>query len=127
MDAISQAGGLSDGKADLRGLDRAGGLAGFCRSASRSCSSKGRRCRQNIYLRPYSSVYVGSSRYLYAYVIGEVQHARKVNWDGDLSIMDAVSQVGGITQNAKTDHGLVISGGVVAPKLELVDMGGFPL
>ena len=39
--------------------------------------------------------------------------------------MDAVSQVGGISQNAKTDHVLVISGGVVAPSLKLVDMGGF--
>ena len=40
-------------------------------------------------------------------------------------MMDAVSQVGGITQNAKTDHVLVISGGVVTPSLKLVDMGGF--
>jgi hypothetical protein len=39
--------------------------------------------------------------------------------------MDAVSQAGGITQNAKTDHVLVISGGIAEPSLKLVDIGGF--
>ena len=42
-------------------------------------------------------------------------------------MMDAISQAGEITQNAKTDHVLVISGGVVAPSLKLVDIGGIPL
>ncbi|MFZ0602139.1 MAG: polysaccharide biosynthesis/export family protein [Roseiarcus sp.] len=122
MDAISQAGGLSD-EADLR--DSIVLEDGRILPVSLEKLFKQGDLRQNIYLRPYSSVYVGSSRYNYAYVIGEVQHAGKVNWDGNLSIMDAVSQVGGITQNAKTDHVLVISGGVVAPSLKLVDMGGF--
>ena len=42
-----------------------------------------------------------------------------------LTLMDAVSQAGGITQNAKTDHVLVISGGIADPSLKLVDIGGF--
>jgi polysaccharide export outer membrane protein len=122
MDAISQAGGLSD-EADLQ--DSIVLEDGRILPVSLEKLFKQGDLSQNIYLRPYSSVYVGSSRYNYAYVVGEVQHAGKVNWDGNLSMMDAVSQVGGITQNAKTDHVLVISGGVAAPSLRLVDMGGF--
>ena len=122
MDAISQAGGLSD-DADLR--DSLVLEEGKILPVSLEKLFKQGDLRQNIYLRPYSSVYVGSSRYNYAYVIGEVQHAGKVNWDGNLSLMDAVSQVGGVTQNAKTDHVLVISGGVAEPSLKLVDLGGF--
>lgn len=122
MDAISQAGGLSD-EADLR--DSIVLEDGRILSVSLEKLFKQGDLSQNIYLRPYSSVYVGSSRYNYAYVIGEVKNAGKVNWDGSLSMLDAVSQVGGITQNAKTDHVLVISGGVVTPSLKLVDMGGF--
>jgi polysaccharide export outer membrane protein len=122
MDAISQAGGLSD-EADLR--DSIVLEDGRILPVSLEKLFKQGDLSQNIYLRPYSSVYVGSSRYNYAYLIGEVKNAGKVNWDGNLSMMDAVSQVGGITQNAKTDHVLVISGGVVTPSLKLVDMGGF--
>jgi len=122
MDAISQAGGLSD-EADLR--DSIVLEDGRILPVSLEKLFKEGDLRQNIYLRPYSSVYVGSSRYNYAYVIGEVEHAGKLNWDGALSLMDAVSQVGGITRNAKTDHVLVISGGISEPSLKLVDMGGF--
>jgi polysaccharide biosynthesis/export protein len=122
LDAISQAGGLGD-DADLQ--DSVVLEDGRILPVSLEKLFKQGDLRQNIYLRPYSSVYVGSSRYNFAYVIGEVQHAGKVNWDGSLSMMDAVSQVGGITQSAKTDHVLVISGGVAEPSLKLVDMGGF--
>lgn len=122
MDAISQAGGLSD-DADLR--DSIVEEDGRILPVSLEKMFKQGDLRQNIYLRPHSSVYVGSSRYNYAYVIGEVQHAGKVNWDGSLSMMDAISQVGGITRNAKTDRVLIISGGLGEPSLKLVDMGGF--
>ena len=122
MDAISQAGGLSD-DADLR--DSIVEEDGRILPVSLEKMFKQGDLRQNIYLRPHSSVYVGSSRYNYAYVIGEVQHAGKVNWDGSLSMMDAISQVGGITRNAKTDRVLIISGGLAEPSLKLVDMGGF--
>ena len=122
MDAISQAGGLSE-DADLR--ESIVLEDGKILPVSLEKLFKQGDLRQNIYLRPYSSVYVGSSRFNYAYVIGEVQHAGRVNWDDSLSLMDAISQAGGIAQNAKTDHVLVISGGVAEPSLKLVDLGGF--
>ena len=103
MDAISQAGGLSD-DADLR--DSIVLQDGKILPVSLEKLFKQGDLRQNVYLRPFSSIYVGSIHYNYAYVVGEVQRAGKVNWDGSpWSIMDAVSQVGGIeAQNAKTDH-----------------------
>jgi len=122
MDAISQAGGLSD-DADLR--DAIVLEDGKILPVSLEKLFKQGDLSQNIYLRPYSSVYVGSSRYNYAYVIGEVQRSGRVNWEGSLTLMDAVGQAGGITQNAKTDHVLVISGGIANPSLKLVDIGGF--
>jgi polysaccharide export outer membrane protein len=122
MDAISEAGGLSE-EADLR--DSIVLEDGKILPVSLEKLFKQGDLTQNIYLRPYSSVYVGSSRYNYAYVLGEVQHAGKVNWDGGLSLVDAVSELGGITQNAKTDKVLIISGGVAHPSLKLVDLGGF--
>jgi protein involved in polysaccharide export with SLBB domain len=122
LDAISQAGGLSD-DADLR--DSIVLQDGKILPVSLEKLFKQGDLRQNVYLRPFSSIYVGSIRYNYAYVVGEVQHAGKVNWEGNLSLMDAVSQAGGITLNAKTDHVLVISGGIAEPSLRLVDIGGF--
>ena len=122
MDAIAEAGGLSD-DADLqRSIVFEDGKV---LPVSLDRLFKQGDLRQNVYLRPSSSIYVGSVRYNYAYVIGEVQRAGKVSWDGSLSLMDAVSQAGGITQNAKTDHVLVISGGFADPSLKLVDIGGF--
>lgn len=122
MDAIAEAGGLSE-DADLR---RSIVLEdGKILPISLERLFKQGDLRQNVYLRPFSSIYVGSVRYNYAYVIGEVQHAGKVSWEGSLSLMDAIGQAGGITQNAKTDHVLIISGGVADPSLKLADIGGF--
>ena len=122
LDAISQVGGLSE-DADLR--DSIVLEDGKILPVSLEKLFKQGDFRQNIYLRPYSSVYVGSSRYNYAYVVGEVQRSGKVNWEGGLTLMDAVSQAGGITKDAKTDHVLIISGGIAHPSLKLVDIGGF--
>jgi polysaccharide export outer membrane protein len=122
MDAISQAGGLSE-DADLR--ESIVLQEGKILPVSLEKLFKQGDFRQNVYLQPFSSIYVGSIRYNFAYVVGEVQHAGKVNWDDNLSLMDAVSQAGGITLNAKTDHVLVISGGIAEPSLKLVDIGGF--
>ena len=122
MDAISQAGGLSE-DADLR--ESIVLQEGKILPVSLEKLFKQGDFRQNVYLQPFSSIYVGSIRYNYAYVVGEVLHAGKVNWDGNLSLMDAISQTGGITLNAKTDHVLVISGGTAEPSLKLVDIGGF--
>ena len=122
MDAISQAGGLTD-DSDLRAsvVFQDGQIL----PVSLERLFKQGDLRQNVYLRPSSSIYIGSVKYNYAYVIGEVKSPGKVNWDGSLSLMDAVSQSGGIAQNAKTDKVLVISGGVADPSLRLVDIGGF--
>jgi protein involved in polysaccharide export with SLBB domain len=122
IDAISQAGGLTE-DADLR--DSIVLEDGKILPVSLEKLFKQGDFGQNIYLRPYSSVYVGSIRYNYAYVIGEVQRSGKVNWEGRLTLMDAVSQAGGITKDAKTDHVLIISGGIAHPSLQLVDIGGF--
>ena len=75
MDAISQAGGLSD-EADLR--DSIVLEDGRILWVSLEKLFKQGDLSQNISVRPYSSVYVGSSRYNYAYVIGEVKNAGKV-------------------------------------------------
>src|SRR5271166_3183902 len=64
-------------------------------------------------------------RFNSAYIIGEVQHAGKVNWEGKLSLMDAVGLAGGFSTKAKLDHVLIISGGLADPTLKLVDVGGF--
>jgi polysaccharide export outer membrane protein len=122
MDAISQAGGLTD-ESDLRAsvVFQDGQIL----PVSLERLFKQGDLRQNVYLRPSSSIYIGSVKYNYAYVIGEVKTPGKVNWEGSLSLMDAVSQSGGIAQNAKTDKVLVISGGIADPSLRLVDIGGF--
>ena len=91
MDAISQAGGLSE-EADLQNsivLED-----GKILPVSLERLFKQGDLSQNIYLRPYSSVYVGSSKYNYAYVIGEVKNVGKVNWDGR-SEHDGRDQSGG--------------------------------
>src|SRR5271166_5848871 len=64
-------------------------------------------------------------RFNSAYIIGEVQHAGKVNWEGKLSLIDAVGLAGGFSTKAKLDHVLIISGGLADPTLKLVDIGGF--
>jgi polysaccharide export outer membrane protein len=122
LDAIAQAGGLSE-DADLRqsivlqdGKIQPVNLERLLKQGDQ---------RQNIYLRPNSSVYVASTRFNSAYVIGEVQHSGKVNWDGQLSLMEAVSLAGGFSTKAKLDHVVVISGGLSEPSLKLVDVGGF--
>jgi protein involved in polysaccharide export with SLBB domain len=70
-------------------------------------------------------VFVASTSFNAAYVIGEVQHAGKVSWEGNLSLMDAVGEAGGSTTKAKLDHVLVVSGGLADPTLKLVDAGGY--
>ena len=78
IDAISQAGGLSE-DADLRDsivLEEGKILpVSLERLFKQGDFSK-------ISISAVLVVYVGSSRYNYAYVIGEVQRAGKVNWEG---------------------------------------------
>lgn len=122
MDAISQAGGLSE-DADLR--ESIVLQAGKILPVSLERLFKQGDLRQNVYLRPNSSVYVASTRFNSAYVIGEVQHPGKVTWEGKLSLMDAVGLAGDFGVKAKLDHVLIISGGISDPTLKLVDAGGF--
>src|SRR5271165_4154419 len=122
LDAIAEAGGLSD-DADLRQSIVL--QDGKIQPVSLERLFKQGDQRQNIYLRPNSSVYVASMRFNSAYIIGEVQHAGKVNWEGKLSLMDAVGLAGGFGAKAKVDHVLVISGGLTDPTLKLVDAGGY--
>jgi protein involved in polysaccharide export with SLBB domain len=114
MDAISQVGGLSE-DSDLRQsivLQN-----GKILPISLERLFKQGDLRQNIYLRLNSSGYVASTRFNSAYVIGEVQHAGKVSWDGNFNLMDAVGQAGGFSTKAKMDHVLIISGGLTDPVL----------
>jgi polysaccharide export outer membrane protein len=122
MDAISQAGGLSD-DADLRESIVLQG--GQVLPISLERLFKQGDLRQNIYLRPNSSIYIASTRFNSAYVIGEVRSAGRVTWDGQLSLMDAIGLAGGFNPKAKLDHVLVISGGLSDPTLKLVDAAGF--
>jgi protein involved in polysaccharide export with SLBB domain len=122
LDAIAQAGGLSD-DADLRQSIVL--QDGKILPVSLERLFKQGDIRQNIYLRPNSSVFVASSSFNSAYVIGEVQRSGKITWEGQLSLMDAVGLAGGFNTKAKVDHVLVISGGIADPTLKLVDVGGF--
>ncbi len=121
LDAIAEAGGLSD-DADLRQSIVL--QDGKIQPVSLERLFKQSDQRQNIYLRPHSSVYVASTRFNSAYIIGEVQHAGKVSWEGKLSLIDAVGLAGGFSTKAKLDHVLIISGGLADPTLKLVDVGG---
>ena len=93
LDAIAEAGGLSD-DADLRQSIVLQG--GRILPVNLDRLFKEGDIAQNIYLRPNSSVYVASAKFNSAYVIGEVLHAGKVTWDDKLGLVDAVSLAGGI-------------------------------
>ncbi len=121
MDAISEAGGLSD-DADLRESIVLQG--GKILPVSLERLFKQADLRQNVYLQPNSSVYIASTKFNTAYVIGEVGHQGKVTWEGALSLTDAVALAGGVGAKAKVDHVLIISGGLANPTLKLVDLGG---
>ena len=120
LDAVSQVGGLTD-DADLRQslLLQGGQLL----PVNFEKLFKQGDLRQNVYLRSNSSIYIASTRYNVAYVIGEVQRAGRVNWEGNLTLADAVSLASGVTTKAKVDHVLVISGGITNPSLRVVDLG----
>jgi polysaccharide export outer membrane protein len=122
IDAISQAGGLSE-DADLRQSIVL--QDGKILPVSLERLFKQGDLRQNIFMRPNSSVFVASERFNSAYVIGEVHNAGKVNWEGNLNLMDAIGLAGGFLTRAKVGHVLVISGGIADPTLRLVDAGGF--
>ncbi len=122
LDAIAEAGGLGD-DADLRELIVL--QDGKIVPLSLERLFKQGDLRQNIYMRPNSSVYVASTRFNSAYIIGEVAHAGKVTWEGKLSLIDAVGLAGGFNTKAKLDHILVISGGIADPTLKTIDAGGF--
>jgi polysaccharide export outer membrane protein len=122
LDAIAEAGGLSD-DADLRQSFVL--QDGKIQPISLERLFKQGDQRQNIYMRPRSSVFVASIRFNSAYVIGEVQHAGKVSWEGDLNLVNAVGLAGGFTPKAKLDHVLIVSGGLTDPTLKLVDVTGF--
>ena len=122
MDAISQAGGLSD-DADLRESIVLQG--GQVLPVSLERLFKQGDLRQNVYLRPNSSVYIASTRFNSAYVIGEVHSSGRITWDGKLSLMDAIGLAGGFNPKAELGHVLIISGGLSDPTLKLVDAGGF--
>jgi polysaccharide export outer membrane protein len=121
LDAVSEAGGLSD-DADLR--------QSFVLQDGQTLPVNLERLfkqgdvGQNIDLKPNTSVLIGSTRYNAAYVIGEVQHAGKVTWDGTLTLLDAIALAGGLSTKARVSHVLVISGGITDPKLHLVDAAG---
>ena len=121
LDVISQAGGLSD-DADLR--QSLVVQDGRILPVDLERLFKQGDIRQNIYMRANSSVYVSSTRYNSAYVIGEVKAAGKVTWDGDLTLTQALAMAGGLNADAKLSHVLVISGCICNPSLKLVDVAG---
>jgi polysaccharide export outer membrane protein len=121
LDAVSEVGGLSD-DADLR--QSLVLQDGQVLPVDLERLFKQGDVSQNIYLKPNASVLIGSTRFNAAYVIGEVQHAGKVTWDGTLTLLDAIGLAGGLSTNAKASHILVISGGIADPKLRLVDAAG---
>ena len=99
LDANPEAGGLGD-DADLREIDRAARWQD--RAAQSREAIQARRPEAKYLMRPNSSVYVASTRFNSAYIIGEVAHAGKVTWEGKLSLIDAVGLAGGFNTKAKT-------------------------
>ncbi len=79
---------------------------------------------QNIYIRANSSVYVASTKFNSAYVIGEVKSPGKITWDGDMTLTQALAMSGGTGSDAKLSHVLVMSGCICNPSLKLVDVAG---
>jgi polysaccharide export outer membrane protein len=121
LDVISQAGGLSD-DADLR--QSLVVQDGRILPVDLERLFKQGDITQNIYMRANSSVFIASTKFNSAYVIGEVKSPGKVNWDGDLSLTQAIALAGGLGADAKISHVLVISGCICNPSLRLVDVAG---
>jgi polysaccharide biosynthesis/export protein len=121
LDAISQAGGLT-GDADLRHSIVL--QDGRILPVDLEQLFKQGDIRQNIYLRPNSSVYVASTNFNTAYVIGEVRQPGRVTWEGDLSLTESFALAGGLGPDARVGHVLVISGGIADPTLKMVDAAG---
>jgi protein involved in polysaccharide export with SLBB domain len=120
MDAISEVGGLGD-DADLHQSTVL--QDGKILPVSLGRLFKQGDLRQNIYLKPNSSVYIASTRS--TPVMWSEKRAGKVTWEGRFNLIDAVGMAGGFTTKAKLDHVLIISGGLTDPTLRLVDVGGF--
>jgi polysaccharide export outer membrane protein len=121
LDVISQAGGLND-DADLRqslvvqdGRILPVNLERLFRQGD---------ITQNVYMRANSSVFISSTKFNSAYVIGEVKAPGKVTWDGDLSLTQAIALAGGLGTDAKLSHVLVSSGCICNPTLKMVDVAG---
>ena len=121
LDAISQAGGLTD-DSDLR--QSLVVQDGRILPVDLERLFKQGDITQNIYMRANSSVYVASTKFNSAYVIGEVKSPGKVTWDGDLTLTQAIAMTGGLGTDAKLSHVLVISGCICNPTLKLVDVAG---
>jgi polysaccharide export outer membrane protein len=121
LDVISQAGGLSD-DADLR--QSLVVQDGRILPVDLERLFKQGDVTQNIYMRANSSVYVSSTRFNSAYVIGEVKAPGKVTWEGDLSLTQALALAGGLGADAKLSHVLVSSGCICNPTLKMVDVAG---
>jgi polysaccharide export outer membrane protein len=121
LDAISQAGGLSD-DADLR--QSLVVQDGRILPVDLERLFKQGDITQNIYMRANSSVFVSSTKFNSAYVIGEVKAPGKVTWEGDLSLTQAIALAGGLGTDAKLSHVLVMSGCICNPTLKLVDVAG---
>jgi polysaccharide biosynthesis/export protein len=121
LDVISQAGGLSD-DADLR--QSLVVQDGRILPVNLERLFKQGDITQNIYMRTNSSVFVASTKFNSAYVIGEVKAPGKVTWEGDLTLTQALALAGGLGPDAKLSHVLVSSGCICNPTLKMVDVAG---
>ena len=76
---------------------------------------------QNIHIEKNDAIFIASRNDNRVYVLGEVGAAGAYNWDGHLSLLEAIPLAGGFKRDAKSSQVLIIKGGLADPKLLMVD------
>lgn len=116
--AISEAGGLSE-FADLSKsiVVREGAVL----PVSLDRLFRHRDISQNIQIQPGDVIFISSTQFNRAYVIGQVNNPGTISWAGSLRLTEAVALAGGYKTDAKANEILVIKDGPVEPTLHLVD------
>lgn len=102
LGALARAQGLTD-NADLRGCAIIRGRGMLIEINLYDLLRRGNR-RLNVSLLPQDTVYVKSDEDNTFYVLGEVRHAGAYARTEDVDIVEAISQAGGLTENARTNH-----------------------
>jgi protein involved in polysaccharide export with SLBB domain len=78
---------------------------------------------QNIYLQPDDFIYVPSTTVGNVHVLGAVNLPRSLDYANELTLVQAVSQAGGIVRReAHLSHVAIVRGTLVEPQIAVVDL-----